>query len=95
MRTSEYMSTTDARSLAESYRSNLLLGIALNQAPLLLSFLLCFITDELWPYLLDLPFYLIGMALIAPGRRNLNRRQKQISAQGSALSLGRALSTLR
>jgi hypothetical protein len=83
-----------ASALAESYRTNFFLGFALNQAPLLMSFVFCFTEEELWPYLVDLPLYLIGMALIAPSRRNLARRQEQVQHQGSTLSLGRSLSTL-
>jgi hypothetical protein len=84
----------NASALAQSYRANFFLGFALNQAPLLISFVLCFMREELWPYLVDLPLYLIGMMLIAPSRRNLERRQEQIHRHGSTLSLGRALSHL-
>lgn len=85
---------SSASALADSYRTNFFLGFALNEAPLLMSFVFCFLREELWPYLLALPLYLIGMALIAPGRRNLERRQAQLHGQGSTLSLGRALSSL-
>ncbi len=88
------LDTSTASALAESYRSNFFLGFALNEAPLLTSFVFCFIQDELWPYLVALPLYLVGMALIAPGRRNLERRQEQVHRQGSTLSLGRALSSV-
>jgi hypothetical protein len=42
-----------------------------------ISFVLCFIRSEWWPYLFDLPFFLIGMAIIAPGRANLARQQRR------------------
>jgi hypothetical protein len=79
-------------SLAKSYRENFFLGFALNEVPLFLSFAMCMIREEQWPYLLCFPFFALGMAVIAPSRRNLERRQQQIQHQGSSLSLGRALS---
>jgi hypothetical protein len=82
-----------AAALAHSYRTHFLLGFALSQGPLLVSFLICLIRQQQWPYLVALPFHLIGMALIAPGRRNFNRHQEQISSRGSPLSLGRSLSS--
>lgn len=88
------LETRSAAALAESYRKLFFLGFALNEIPLLVSFALCFVENGLWPYLIALPFFLIGMALIAPSRRNFERRQAQIHAQGSVLSLGRALSSL-
>lgn len=87
------LNISSAAALAGSYRTNFFLGFALNEAPLLMSVVYCFIREELWPYLIALPLYLIGMALIAPSRRNLERRQEQVHRQGSTLSLGRALSS--
>jgi hypothetical protein len=75
-------------ALAQSYRRNFVVAYVLNQTPLLVSFVLCFLLNELCPYLI----FLIGMAVIAPSRRNFARRQEQVHHQGSTLSLGRALS---
>jgi hypothetical protein len=79
--------------LAHSYRTNFFLGFALSQAPLLISFVISLIKHEQWPYLVALPFHLIGMAVIAPSRRNLTRYQAQIVRRGSTISLAEALST--
>jgi hypothetical protein len=79
-------------TLAASYRTNFFLGFASSEAPLLMSFVVCFVLDERWPYLVALPFFALGMAVIGPTRLNLERRQQQIERQGSDLSIGRALS---
>jgi hypothetical protein len=48
----------------------------------------------LWPYLIMSPLYLIAMAVIAASERKIERRQEQLHQQGSALSVGQALSLL-
>lgn len=77
----------DAAAAAAMYRSRFFLAFAINEAPLLLSFVACFLTDELWPYLVELPIFLIGMAGIAPGRSNLERIERDLMSQGAAFSL--------
>jgi hypothetical protein len=86
------LDVSSVSSLALSYRTNFFLGFAWNQAPLMLTFVLCFIRNQQWPYLAGLPLYLIGMAIIAPGVHNLECRQNQVSQRGSSLSVGRVLS---
>lgn len=62
------------------------------EAGLLVSFVLTFVWDRLWPFLIGLSIYLIGMiAFVAPSRRNLDRRQEQLQRQGSMLSIREAL----
>jgi hypothetical protein len=39
-------------------------------------FAFSFIRQELWPYLIVLPLYLIAMVTIAPSKRNIERRQE-------------------
>jgi hypothetical protein len=82
---------TDAPKLAASYRAHLFSAFALNEIPLLIAFVLCFLRGEWWPYLFGLPFFFVGMAIIAPGRTNLARQQRRIQEQGSGLSLLRAI----
>lgn len=79
-------------ALAKSYRTNLFIGIAICEWVLFLAFVFSFIRQELWPYLIGLPMYLVAMAVIAPSQRNLERRQEQVQQQGSTLSVGQALS---
>lgn len=87
------LDVSSAGSLAQSYRTLFFLGFALNEAPLLIGFVVCFIQDEMWPYLVVFPIFLVGMWLIAPSKRNFERRQEQIHRQGSMLSLGHVLSS--
>jgi hypothetical protein len=65
----------DASEVVAAYRTTFFMGFALNEIPLLVAFALCFVEDALWPYLIALPLYSVGMAAIAPGRRNLDRRR--------------------
>ena len=78
-------------NLALSYRTNFFLGFALNEAPLLISFVFCFLEEEIWPYLVAFPLYLVGMAVVAPSPNNLARVQQQILGSGSSMQLGRVL----
>ena len=84
---------SDQAALAASYRSNLFLGVAFAEFPALVGFAIVILTAELWPYLEGLAFALVGFALIAPIPGNIERRQQQITAQGSPLSLTEALRT--
>jgi hypothetical protein len=81
----------DASDVAAAYRTGFFLGFALNQIPLLIAFALCFVEDALWPYLVALPLFSIGMAVIAPSRRNLDKREDQLRRYGSTVSLRNAL----
>lgn len=85
------LSTESSEDLAGSYRTNFFLGFALSEAPLLIAFAICMWRSEFWPYLVDLPFYVIAMSSIAPGRTNLAAHQERIYASGSTLSLAAAL----
>ena len=60
----------------------------------MVAFALCFVEDAIWPYLMDFPLYLVGMALVAPSPRNFIRVQEQILTGGSPLQLGRSLDAL-
>jgi len=50
-----------------------------------------FLGGSLWIYLLGLAFGLVGLWLIAPTRIDIERRQREITAAGSPLSLLDAL----
>jgi hypothetical protein len=82
---------SSAAALADAYRANFFLAFALIEAALLTSFVFVFVLDALWPYLVCLPFWLIAMLLIAPGRRDLARRQQELMATGSPLSITQSL----
>lgn len=72
-------------------RASFFVGFAGSEASVLVGFVACFLTDELWPYLTVLTFFLVGMTLIAPSRRNLDRREEQLRRGASQISLRAAL----
>jgi hypothetical protein len=84
---------SDAASLAGSYRRVFYRSLWLAESAAWVGFGVVFLTSELWPYLEGLAFALVGLALIAPTGRDLERRHQQITAQGSPLSLVEALRT--
>ena len=79
------------KNLAGSYRSLFFLGFATAEAPLLIALAICFVHDRFWPYLVALPLFLLGMSFIAPTRSNIERRERELTATGSMLSLVDAL----
>jgi hypothetical protein len=81
----------DHSGLAESYRGSVLIGIALAETPALVGFTGSFFIADIWPYLLAAAISTGLLLWIAPGRREIERRQRQIQEQGSPLSLGAAL----
>jgi len=88
------MRPLDVRStptVAGSYVSTVWLGIALAQSAAFFGVASVFITGDLWLYVEGLVFAILGMVLIAPTRRNIERRQRRIEAEGSSLSLLDAL----
>jgi hypothetical protein len=78
-------------SLAGTYRGSFFIGVGMAMSPALFGFVGFFIDGRLWLYLLGMGFSLIAFAWIAPTRGDIERRQEQIQAQGSSLSLGKAL----
>ncbi|MDQ3619920.1 MAG: hypothetical protein M3391_07300 [Actinomycetota bacterium] len=85
------LNAASPRELARSYNANFFTGFALAEAPLMVSAGLALWRQELWPYLLSLPFFLVGMALVAPGRKNLAADQRELEARGTSISLTEAL----
>lgn len=82
---------SDASEVAGAYRTLFFVGFAVNEVALVCGFVLSFLQEELWPYLTALSLFTVGMLLIAPGRRNLDKRDEQLRARGSAISLRAAL----
>jgi hypothetical protein len=83
--------TSSNGSLVGSYRATMFLGMGLAEASTLLGIAGAFITDERWIAVLGLVFGFAGMALIAPTRGDIERRQEALTAAGSPLSLRDAL----
>lgn len=82
---------TSEEALAGSYRSFAFLGMGLSSSAALMGFVGAFITESLWVFVEGIVFALLGLRLIAPTRGDIERRQQQLSMQGSPLSLGQAL----
>jgi hypothetical protein len=80
-------------SPAALYRSTFFIGIASAEVPALWGFAGVVIGGSLWIYLIGLAFSMIGFALIAPTRGDIERRQEQLAAAGSPLPLLDALMT--
>jgi hypothetical protein len=83
--------TNTTQTLAASYRAVLFIGVGSANSAALFGFVGVFIGGSFWLYLLGLAFALPGLALIAPTRADIERRQREIEAQGSSLSLLDAL----
>ncbi|MEA2460806.1 MAG: hypothetical protein QOH90_983 [Actinomycetota bacterium] len=88
---SRNLDVTDATTLGASYRSRFFAGFIANEVPLLVALVMGMISGELWPYLVDLPFFIAGMFLIAPSRPNIERDQGILREGPSKLSLYAAL----
>lgn len=85
------LDASSEQKLAESYRQLFFLSFALVEGPYMVAFVLSFVMKQNVVVVAALPLYLFGMFLIAPLSGELRRRQQQITAQGSSLSLEDAL----
>ncbi len=85
------LSTASAASLADSYRVLFFVGIAVAEGAALAGIAGVLLSRSLWLYLVGLPFALVGMWTMAPSHHDIQRRQRDITAAGSPLSLLDAL----
>jgi hypothetical protein len=83
--------TTSPETLARHYRALFFIGVGVASAAALWGFVGVFLGGSLWIYLVGLAFGLVGLGMIAPARRDIERRQREITAAGSPLSLLDAL----
>lgn len=79
--------------LAVSFRSLFLTQMAFATAPAVMGFVFQFVVGARWPVLLGMGFSAVGLTLAAPTRGDIRRRQEQITASGSLLSLEETLIT--
>jgi probable F420-dependent oxidoreductase len=85
------------RSLAESsdpvaaFRGAFFIGLGLAELPAFLGFVGTFISNGLLSYVIGLPISLVCFGLIAPSRGEIERRQLQLDAAGSAVAFGQLL----
>jgi hypothetical protein len=83
--------TGSPEALAGSYRARFFIGVGLAQSAALFGLAGVFIGGSLWIYLVGLAFGLVGFRMIAPTRLDIERRQREITAAGSPISLLDAL----
>jgi hypothetical protein len=83
--------TTSPEALARSCRALFFIGVGVAETAPLWGFAGVFLGGSAWIYLLGLAFGLVGLWMIAPTRRDIERRQREITAAGSPLSLQDAL----
>jgi hypothetical protein len=90
VRRHHFLLGTEPRHVAMQYQQQMILGIAFAELPALVSWVVCFLLSARWPYVIGLAFSLTGMALVAPTRSDIDRKQQQLRERGSA-NLGQAL----
>jgi O-antigen/teichoic acid export membrane protein len=83
--------TTSPEALARHYRALFFIGVCAGADAALLGFAGVFLGGSVWIYLVGLAFGLVGLWMIAPTRSDIERREREITAAGSPLSLRDAL----
>jgi hypothetical protein len=83
--------TTSPQALAVSYRAFMFIGAGFADSVAFMGFAGVFLAGKSWLYLLGLMFALVGLTLVAPTEADIERKQRQVEAQGSPLSLLEAL----
>jgi F0F1-type ATP synthase membrane subunit c/vacuolar-type H+-ATPase subunit K len=83
--------TSSAHELAGSYRSTFFMGIGLAETPAICGMAVSFVGRGLRDVILGVSFGLVGFWMIRPSKGELGRRQAEITAAGSPLSLVAAL----
>jgi hypothetical protein len=86
--------TTSPEACARSYLAWFFIGVGVAEAAAMWGFVGVFLGGSLWIYVVGLAFGLVGLWMIAPTRRDIERRQREIIAAGSPLSLLDALITV-
>jgi hypothetical protein len=86
--------TTSREALARYYRALFFIEVGVAVAAASWGLVGVFLTGSLWIYLVGLAFGLVGLWMIAPTRSDIERRQREVTAAGSPLSLLDALTTV-
>jgi len=85
------LDTSSSEALAGSYRALSFLGIGIAEMAALWATAATFLSGSSWLYLIGAAFTLVGLWLVAPTAADIKRRQRDIIAKGSTLSLLDAL----
>ena len=86
--------TASPEALARHYRALFFIGLGAAADAALLGLGGVFLGGSLWIYLVGLAFGLVGLWMITPTRSDIERRQREITAGGSPLSLLEALTSI-
>jgi hypothetical protein len=78
--------------LRKSFHAVFFLAFALGESGILFTFVMAFIVDGYWPYLIGLGGFLLAMARIAPTNHNIEKKDRELVARGSRYLLSEALS---
>jgi hypothetical protein len=84
---------SDADALLRSWNSALFIGIGRACLPEFAALVLTITSHRLWVFVIGLAFTVVCLLLVAPSRGNIERRQSQLDARGTPLSLGQVLMT--
>jgi hypothetical protein len=87
------LDVTSPERLARSYRTSMFIRTGLAETAALGGLVGAFVGGSLWIYMVGTAFGLVGLSLAAPSVRDIQRRQDEIVAIGSALSLVEVLTT--
>jgi hypothetical protein len=79
--------TTSPETLARYYRALFFIGVGVAAAAASWGFVGVFQGGSAWIYLVGLAFGLVGLWMIAPTQSDIERRQREITAAWSPLSL--------
>ncbi len=81
----------DGAAVAAQYVSIVFIQVGVAEAAALVGFVATFIEGWKVPYALGLAFAMAGFFELAPSKRNIERRQEQLDAQGVPVNLLREL----
>jgi hypothetical protein len=82
---------TDASALAKAYAGRVMLCAAIAETPVAIGFAGTLVAGVPWPALLGGAWGLAALSFVAPTDADLERRQQELTASGSTLSLREAL----
>jgi hypothetical protein len=85
------LSTGSPTELARSYTASFFIQVGMSESAALWGLVGVFWSGSLWVYFIGLAFCLIGFWIAAPSRAGIQRRQREVTAAGSNLSLLDAL----
>lgn len=81
----------DEPGLASAFVTRVVIGLAVAEIPGLVGFVGRLLSGEAWPLVIGAGYALLALRLIYPTEADIDRREAELHAAGSPLSLRRAL----